>query len=86
MKENKNDTTACGYKDGLINIILHGNLGIPIEDLEEMSTSLLEDFQRKVLKDFAKEKNLDYSSCINKAFVHHLLFKEKFGIDFGDSI
>ena len=81
MKENKNDTTACGYRDGLINVILHGNLGIPIDDLEEMSTSRLEDFQRKVFENYAEEKNLDYSMTpdgLNKVMVEELFFKEKF--------
>ena len=83
MNENKNDTTACGYRDGLINVILHGSykVKIPMEDLEELSTEHLEEIQRQTFKDFAEEKNLDYRSPINKAFVHHLFFKEKLGID-----
>jgi len=66
------------YKNGLIEIIKTSKYYD--KQIEEFDVEHLEEIQRQVFKDYAEEKNLDFSgqNPLNRMFVIHMFFKEKF--------
>jgi len=73
-------TIMDDYKNGLIEVIKKSKYYD--KEIEELDEECLEEIVRQVYKNYAEEKNLDYSiqNPNNRAFVMYLFHKEKFQI------